>query len=108
MRIQGSEPSRRRIEKSAIATRGRVVVVVQVLDPDEATFPFTETVRLQSLEGNVTVESDEAARERYLAALGALQEQWRRILVGRGASFLTMTTDQDPVAAVRSIIEAVL
>ena len=93
---------------SAIATRGRVVVVVQVLDPDEATFPFTETVRLQSLEGNVTVESDEAARERYLAALGALQEQWRRILVGRGASFLTMTTDQDPVAAVRSIIEAVL
>ena len=93
---------------SAVATRGRVVVVVQVLDPDEATFPFTETVRLQSLEGNVTVESDDAARDRYLAALGALQEQWRRILVGRGASFLTMTTDQDPVAAVRSIIEAVL
>lgn len=93
---------------SAVATRGRVVVVVQVLDPDEATFPFTETVRLQSLEGNVTVESDEAARDRYLAALADLQETWRRILVGRGASFLTMTTDQDPVAAVRSIIEAVL
>jgi len=93
---------------SAIATRGRVVVVVQVLDPDEATFPFTETVRLQSLEGNVTVESDEAARERYLAALAELQESWRRILVGRGASFLPMTTDRDPVAAVRSIIEAVL
>jgi len=92
---------------SAVATRGRVVVVVQVLDPDEATFPFTETVRLRSLEGNVTVESDEAARDRYLAALGELQETWRRILVGRGASFLTMTTDQDPVAAVRSIIEAV-
>ncbi|CAN5860227.1 DUF58 domain-containing protein [soil metagenome] len=93
---------------SAIATRGRVLVVVQVLDPDEATFPFTETVRLHSLEGNVTVESDEAARERYLAALAELQESWRRTLVGRGASFLPMTTDRDPVAAVRSIIEAVL
>jgi len=92
---------------SAVATRGRVVVVVQVLDPDEATFPFTETVRLRSLEGNVTVESDEAARERYLTALAELQESWRRVLVGRGASFLTMTTDSDPVAAVRSIIEAV-
>ena len=35
----------------AIATRGRVVVVVQTLDPDEADFPFTETVRLRALEG---------------------------------------------------------
>ena len=93
---------------SAIATRGRVVVVVQVLDPDEATFPFNETVRLKSLEGSTTVETDEAARERYLAALGELQESWRRKLVGRGASFLTMTTDRDPIAAVRAIVEAVL
>ena len=93
---------------SAIATRGRVVVVVQVLDPDEATFPFKETVRLQSLEGGTTVETDEAARERYLAALAALQDSWRRTLIGRGASFLPMTTDIDPVAAVRRIIEAVL
>ena len=93
---------------ATIATRGRVVVVVQTLDPDEATLPFTETVRLKSLEGNVVVETDEAARDRYLAALGELQESWRRTLVGRGASFLTMTTDQDPVAAVRAIVEAVL
>ena len=93
---------------SAIATRGRVLVVVQVLDPDEATFPFTETVRLQALEGGAMVETDEAARERYLVALGELQENWRRALTGRGASFLPMTTDSDPVAAVRRIIEAVL
>ena len=91
----------------AIATRGRVVVVVQTLDPDEATFPFKETVRLESLEGNVVVETDEAARDRYLAALAELQESWRRTLVGRGASFLTMRTDEDPVAAVRNIIEAI-
>ena len=93
---------------SAIATRGRVVVVVQVLDPDEATFPFNETVRLKSLEGSSTVETDEAGRDRYLAALAELQESWRRKLVGRGASFLPMTTDRDPITAVRSIVEAVL
>lgn len=93
---------------ATIATRGRVLVVVQTLDPDEATFPFTETVRLKALEGDAVVETDEAARERYLAALGALQESWKRTLVGRGASFLPMTTDRDPVSAVRAIIEAVL
>jgi len=92
----------------AIATRGCVVVVVQTLDPDEADFPFKETVRLKSLEGGITVETDEAARERYLAALAAEQGRWRRELVARGAKLLTMTTDRDPVAAVRAIVEAAL
>jgi uncharacterized protein (DUF58 family) len=92
---------------SAVASRGRVVVVVQTLDPDEATFPFQETVRLRSLEGDVVVESDEAGRERYLAALAELQGRWRRALVARGASFLSMTTDRDPVSAVRAIVEAI-
>jgi uncharacterized protein (DUF58 family) len=92
---------------AAIVTRGRVVVVVQTLDPDEATFPFEETVRLRAIEGDATVESDEGARERYLAALAELQDRWRRSLVSRGASFLTMTTDRDPVSAVRAIVEAV-
>lgn len=92
---------------AAIATRGRVVVVVQTLDPDEATFPFTETVRLESMEGHFVVESDEGARGRYLAALGELQESWRRGLVARGASFLVATTDRDPVSTVRAVIEAI-
>ena len=90
----------------AITARGSVVVVVQVLDPDEADFPFGETVRLKSLETGVTVETDEAARDRYLAALGEVQAAWRGALMRRGAKLLTMTTAQDPVAAVRAIIEA--
>ncbi|MBX3233092.1 MAG: DUF58 domain-containing protein [Labilithrix sp.] len=92
----------------AIATRGCVVVVVQVLDPDEADFPFNETVRLKSLEGGMVVETDEAARERYLAALAAEQATWREKLLARGAKFLTMRTDRDPVSAVRAIVEASL
>jgi uncharacterized protein (DUF58 family) len=92
----------------AIATRGCVLVVVQTLDPDEHDFPFKETVRLKALEGGATVETDEAARDRYLAGLAAEQAAWRQELVGRGAKFLTMTTDQDPELAVRAIVEAVL
>lgn len=93
---------------SAIATRGRVVVVAQILDPAETTFPFDETVRLKSLEGDVTVETDAAARDRYLKALRDHGESWRRALVGRGASFVSLTTDLDPVSAVRKIVEAML
>jgi uncharacterized protein (DUF58 family) len=92
---------------ASIATRGRVVVVVQALDPDEADFPFRETVRLRSLEGGVSVETDEVAREKYLEELAALEQSWRRALVARGASFVSMTTDRDPIAAVRSIVEAI-
>jgi len=90
-----------------IATRGCVVIVVQTLDPDEADFPFKETVRLKALEGGATVETDEAARDRYLAALHAEQAAWREALIARGAKFLTMTTDTDPVTAVRAVVEAV-
>ena len=93
---------------AAIATRGCVVIVVQTLDPDEADFPFKQTVRLKSLEGGVVVETDEAARARYMEALAAEREAWRRALVGRGAKFLSLTTDRDPVAAVRAIVEAAL
>ncbi len=93
---------------ATLAARGRVVVVCQILDPDEATFPFEKTVRLRSLEGErVVVESDEGAREDYLAALGRLQERWRTSLLAKGASFVSVSTDQDPVDAVRSIVEAV-
>ena len=91
----------------AIATRGRIVVVVQTLDPDEATFPFEENVRLRSLEGGTVVETDPSVRDAYLARLEELRESWRSALVARGASFLSMTTDRDPIAAVRAIVEAV-
>jgi uncharacterized protein (DUF58 family) len=93
---------------AAITTRGSVLVVVQVLDPDEDDFPFGETVRLRALEGDTAVETDEGARERYLAALREEQARWRQLLVGRGAKYLSLRTDVDPVTAVRSIVEAAL
>ena len=92
---------------AAIASRGRIVVVVQTLDPDEITLPFEGTMRLRSLEGDFVVETDaEAARERYQSALAELTSTWERTLVARGARFLRAQTDAEPVRVVRSILEA--
>jgi uncharacterized protein (DUF58 family) len=91
---------------AAMATGGRVLVVLSALDPDEARFPFDGTVRLRALEGNVTVETDAEAKDRYLEALGRLQDAWERTLVARGGRLVRAETDEDPVRVVRRVIEA--
>jgi uncharacterized protein (DUF58 family) len=92
---------------SAIAARGRVLIVVQVLDPDEVTLPFDGTVRLRSLEGDVVVETDvEVTRTSYLASLAALEQRWSRALEARGARFVRAQTADDPVRIVREIVQA--
>jgi uncharacterized protein (DUF58 family) len=91
----------------ALASRGRVVAVAQTLDPDEATFPFEGTVRLRALEGKHVVETDaDTTRDRYLASLERLQGAWRSVVTRRGGRFLRATTSDDPVRAVREIVEA--
>ncbi|HEX3772526.1 MAG TPA: DUF58 domain-containing protein [Polyangiaceae bacterium] len=91
-----------------MAPSGRVLVVVQTLDPAEATFPFTGTVRLRALEGDAVVETDAAtARERYLAALGALTQRWRDAVVRRGGRFVFASTAEPAVNVVREIVRAI-
>ncbi len=92
---------------AAVASGGRVVVVVQLLDPDEATFPFDGTVRLESLEGGVVVETDATlTRGAYLEALARHREKWERALLERGARVVRALTTDDPVNVVRSISQA--
>jgi uncharacterized protein (DUF58 family) len=58
---------------AALAPTGRVLSVVQTLDPAEADFPYEGTVRLRALEGKSVIETDaDATRDAYLAALAAL------------------------------------
>jgi uncharacterized protein (DUF58 family) len=93
---------------AAIAARGRSVIVLQVLDPDEVDLPFDGTVRLRSLEGDVVVETDTAAtRSRYLLALEQLQDLYRETLLARGGRLVCASTADDPVAIVRSVVTAV-
>ena len=93
---------------SAISSRGRVVSVVQTLDPDEARLPFEGTVRLRSLEGGTVVETDiDTTRERYLEAMRHLQDAWEGALVARSGRLVRAETSEDPVRVVRSVVEAV-
>jgi uncharacterized protein (DUF58 family) len=93
---------------SALAANGRVLTVVQTLDPAEASFPFSGTVRLRALEGGAIVETDaETTRDRYLAALGALTRGWNEAVVRRGGRFVGAVTADDPVAVVRAIVQSV-
>jgi uncharacterized protein (DUF58 family) len=93
---------------AAMASRGRVLSIVQTLDPAEVHFPFQGTVRLRALEGGAVVETDaETTRDRYLAALASLTGLWQEAVVRRGGRFLRATTTDDPVDVVRAIVEAV-
>ncbi|MGO8993232.1 MAG: DUF58 domain-containing protein [Polyangiaceae bacterium] len=93
---------------AAVSSRGRVVSVVQTLDPDEARLPFEGTVRLRALEGGTVVETDiDSTRDRYLEAMAHLQDGWNRALVARGGRLVRAETSEDPVRVVRAVVEAV-
>jgi uncharacterized protein (DUF58 family) len=91
-----------------LASKGRVLTVVQTLDPAEAAFPFGGTVRLRALEGGAVVETDgELARERYLGALASLQRHWQDAIVSRGGRFLRAITSDPPLNVVRDVVKAI-
>jgi uncharacterized protein (DUF58 family) len=93
---------------SEVASRGRVLTVVQVLDPAEASFPYQGTVRLRSLEGDAVVETDaDSTRDRYIAALAALTGAWQKAVERRGGRFVPAKTTDEPLGVVRAIVESV-
>ncbi len=92
---------------SALATHGRVLTVVQTLDPAELTFPFSGTVRLRSLEGGAVVETDaDTTRAGYLAAMDELTRSYRDIVLRRGGRFSRCASSDDPVGVVRAIVQS--
>jgi len=93
---------------AAIAATGRVLVVVQVLDPAEVDFPFSGTVRLRSLEGGTVVETDaDSTRDGYIEALAKLTGTWQDAVVRRGGRFIRARTTDDPVEIVRAVVQAI-
>jgi len=93
---------------TALASGGRVLIAVQVLDPEEAHFPFEGTVRLRALEGDALVETDaELTRVRYLARLGEIAEQWSRKLTDHGGQLLQARSTDNPADVVRQTVSAV-
>jgi uncharacterized protein (DUF58 family) len=91
-----------------LATRGRVLCVVQILDPAEAGFPYSGTVLFRALEGQHVVETDpDVTRDQYLGNLAELTGEWRGAVVRRGGRFLSTTTSSRPAAVVGEIVRAI-
>ncbi len=98
-------PSRSLEALSALTTRGRSLLVVQVLAPAERDFPFEGAVVLRALEGKASVETDAAlAREKYLAALAEARSRAEHQLVPRGGRLLSCVTSDAPEELVRKIL----
>lgn len=101
LELEGGAPQ----SLAALAGRGRQLCVVQVLDPLEAELNLEGPVRLRSPEtGRVLETQAGAARAGYLQALGAHQRRYQQALQARGARWLVVRTDGDPVEAVRAIV----
>ena len=93
---------------AGLCAGGRAVVVVQVLDPVEQSFPFEGAVALRALEGQTFVETEaEGARAEYLAALESLRNAWEQRLLGRGGRFLLAGTAEEPTEVVRRVLLAI-
>jgi uncharacterized protein (DUF58 family) len=93
---------------AALASGGRILVAIQVLDPEEALFPFEGTVRLRALEGDALVETDaDITRVRYIARLGQIAEEWSRKLTDHGGQLLEAHSTDNPADVVRKIVSAV-
>jgi uncharacterized protein (DUF58 family) len=93
------------MEFATLGNRQRSTVVVRILDPVEARFPFRGVVRLKSSIGQHVVETDAAvARAGYLQELERLSETWRSALVSHNGRLVECTTDDDPVDVLRAIL----
>ena len=75
--------------------RGTDVVVFQVLDPDELTFPFRGASKFKDLETAQEVVADPAsARKAYLRELAGLTLLYDRELRGAGIDYVQLDTSQ--------------
>lgn len=78
-----------------LKARGNDVIVFQVLDPNEITFPFTRAATFRDVESEAELTAEPLAiRADYLKALGDLNETYRRGLAGAGIDYVPLDTSQ--------------
>ena len=75
--------------------RGTDVIVFQVLDPNELTFPFRGASRFRDIESEQEVIADPSSiRTAYLRELAGLTLTYDRELRGAGIDYLQLDTSQ--------------
>jgi uncharacterized protein (DUF58 family) len=78
-----------------LKTRGTDVIVFQVLDPNELTFPFRGASRFRDLESAEEVLAEPSAiRKAYLRELAGLTLRFDRELRGAGIDYVQLDTSQ--------------
>ncbi|MPY86400.1 MAG: DUF58 domain-containing protein [Luteitalea sp.] len=78
-----------------VRSRGMEVVVFQVLDPDELTFPFEGAARFQDVESADEVLADPArARDGYLRRMDELTRSYERELRGADIDYQLVDTSR--------------
>ncbi|MEP6917089.1 MAG: DUF58 domain-containing protein [Acidobacteriota bacterium] len=78
-----------------LRVRGTDVIVFQVLDPNELTFPFRGASRFRDLESGREVTADpESVRTGYLRELVALTTTYERELRGAGIDYVQLDTSK--------------
>jgi uncharacterized protein (DUF58 family) len=92
----------------SLATSGRALIGVQVLDPAEATLDFRGNVLFRALEGGALVEADaDAVRGVYAERLAAIAAAWSKELAARGGRLIEAKTGDAPTEVVRAIVQAI-
>ena len=87
--------------------RGTDVVVFQVLDPQELTFPFRGATRFQDVESAEEVVADPSKiRTQYLRELAGLTLQYDRELRGAGIDYVQLDTSEPLDFALLSYLSA--
>jgi uncharacterized protein (DUF58 family) len=86
---------------------GSDVLVLQVLDPHELTFPFRAAARFTDLESADVVTADPArVRDGYLARIAGLRQVYERDLRGAGIDYLQLDTSRPLDAALLAYLSA--
>lgn len=87
--------------------RGTDVIVFQVLDPHELSFPFRGASRFRDLESSEEVTADpRAIRKAYLRELAKLTLQYDHALRGSGIDYVQLDTSQPLDFALLSYLSA--
>jgi uncharacterized protein (DUF58 family) len=90
-----------------LKSRGSDVVVFQVLDPHELTFPFQGAARFRDLENAEEVTADPATvRAEYLRELAGLTRRYDRELRGAGIDYVQLDSSQPLDFALLSYLSA--
>lgn len=94
-----------RRELRRIARRGHDVAMLQVISPEERSFPFRGDLEFQDLEsGDRKIVDAVSAGARYRAAMDAFLERCQREARRDGLDYLLLTTDKPPERTLREFL----